>query len=250
MFYLNSLRSVPLRKQRRKRPLRHHLHQPLLEHVHVDCPNPEFHSRAINPPLVLRPAQKLSLLSVPKLGWCTIPSGTYSVLLTHIAPAGYLRGHPKHSSNAKGNPSFWAMDPQSGLAGSQTDNGQPGYASKAGAGTHPISGQETLYGRAEVAKRTPFSRVAPARLRGQFREASTIRGAFRLGRPVSPEKMDPIDLIVAGSVAVTKEGARVGKGGGYSDLEYAMGREDGSSMKRHRLSPRCIGYGLSPTISS
>lgn len=73
----------------------------------------------------------------------------------------------------------------------------------------------------------PFLELDPSRLRGRFREASTIKGAFRLGRPVSPEEMDPIDLSVAGSVAVTKDGARVGKGGGYSDLEYAIGREVG-----------------------
>jgi len=73
----------------------------------------------------------------------------------------------------------------------------------------------------------PFLELDPSRLRERFREASTIRGAFRLGRPVSPEEMEPVDLIVAGSVAVTKEGARVGKGGGYSDLEYAIAREVG-----------------------
>jgi len=33
---------------------------------------------------------------------------------------------------------------------------------------------------------------------------------------------------VAGSVAVNRKGARVGKGGGYSDLEYAIGREVGA----------------------
>jgi len=73
----------------------------------------------------------------------------------------------------------------------------------------------------------PFLELDPSRLKGRFREASTIRGAFRLGRPVSPEEMEPIDLIVAGSVAVTKQGARLGKGGGYSGLEYAIGREIG-----------------------
>lgn len=72
-----------------------------------------------------------------------------------------------------------------------------------------------------------FLELDPSRLRGRFQEASTIRGAFRLGRPVSPEEMSPIDLIVAGSVAVTTQGARLGKGGGYSDLEYAIAREVG-----------------------
>ena len=35
-------------------------------------------------------------------------------------------------------------------------------------------------------------------------------------------EMQPIDLIVCGSVAVNREGARLGKGGGFSDLEYAV----------------------------
>ena len=33
--------------------------------------------------------------------------------------------------------------------------------------------------------------------------------------------------MLAGSVAVNRKGARVGKGGGYSDLEYALLRERG-----------------------
>ena len=37
--------------------------------------------------------------------------------------------------------------------------------------------------------------------------------------------MRPIDLIVCGTVAVNLEGARIGKGGGYSDLEYALARD-------------------------
>jgi len=36
-----------------------------------------------------------------------------------------------------------------------------------------------------------------------------------------------IDLIVAGSVAVDETGARLGKGGGYSDLEFALARSVG-----------------------
>ena len=37
--------------------------------------------------------------------------------------------------------------------------------------------------------------------------------------------MKPIDLIVCGTVAVNSEGARIGKGGGYSDLEYGLARQ-------------------------
>ena len=36
------------------------------------------------------------------------------------------------------------------------------------------------------------------------------------------KQMAPIALIVAGSVAVAPDGSRLGKGGGYSDLEYAL----------------------------
>jgi 5-formyltetrahydrofolate cyclo-ligase len=63
-------------------------------------------------------------------------------------------------------------------------------------------------------------------------EASSIRGAARLGRPVDPRDLPHVDLVVAGSVAVNRQGARVGKGGGYSDLEYAIGRVVGCIDER------------------
>ncbi len=56
---------------------------------------------------------------------------------------------------------------------------------------------------------------------------STIGGADELGDRVGPDEAHPVDLIVAGSVAVSPDGARVGKGEGYSDLEYAVLRELG-----------------------
>jgi 5-formyltetrahydrofolate cyclo-ligase len=73
-----------------------------------------------------------------------------------------------------------------------------------------------------------FIELDPQRLEGDdLRRAGTIKGAFRLGRLVNFSEMQPIDLVVAGSVAVNRMGARVGKGGGYSDLEYALGRTFG-----------------------
>jgi len=44
---------------------------------------------------------------------------------------------------------------------------------------------------------------------------------------VGPEAVGELDLVVSGSVAVTADGARVGKGEGYSDLEFAVLRELG-----------------------
>jgi 5-formyltetrahydrofolate cyclo-ligase len=58
-------------------------------------------------------------------------------------------------------------------------------------------------------------------------EASMRWRSQSLGRPVHPRQLPHVDLVVAGSVAVNRQGARVGKGGGYSDLEYAIGRAVG-----------------------
>lgn len=80
--------------------------------------------------------------------------------------------------------------------------------------------------------------VPTPRLRGQFHlldpkeiddlgEASTIAGASKYGRLVDLEEIPKIDLVVVGSVAVTLRGDRVGKGEGYSELEWAILREVG-----------------------
>jgi 5-formyltetrahydrofolate cyclo-ligase len=72
----------------------------------------------------------------------------------------------------------------------------------------------------------PFIALDPARLgSSELWRASSIQGAFAVGTPVALAEMRPIDLIVAGSVAVSGDGARLGKGGGYSDLEYALCRQ-------------------------
>ena len=53
-------------------------------------------------------------------------------------------------------------------------------------------------------------------------KAATISGAFRCGRLVTVEEMRSVDLVVSGSVAVNRIGTRVGKGGGFADLEYGL----------------------------
>jgi 5-formyltetrahydrofolate cyclo-ligase len=73
----------------------------------------------------------------------------------------------------------------------------------------------------------PFIELDPEKLSVSPFLASSIGGAARHGRPVALEEVQPIDLIVCGSVAVNRDGARIGKGGGYSDLEYALLTEEG-----------------------
>jgi 5-formyltetrahydrofolate cyclo-ligase len=57
--------------------------------------------------------------------------------------------------------------------------------------------------------------------------ASTIRGAFMYGYKASLRELPKIDLVVTGCVAVDRRGGRLGKGGGYAELEYAILRELG-----------------------
>ncbi len=71
-----------------------------------------------------------------------------------------------------------------------------------------------------------FLKLDPAEL-DDLDGAATIGGSAEHGVQVHPEAMEPIDLIVSGSVAVDGRGSRIGKGEGYSDLEFALLREFG-----------------------
>ena len=50
----------------------------------------------------------------------------------------------------------------------------------------------------------------------------TIKKAMEHGVPTSVEELGHVDLVVCGTVAVNREGVRIGKGGGYSDLELGL----------------------------
>ncbi len=57
--------------------------------------------------------------------------------------------------------------------------------------------------------------------------ASSISGMHRFGQSVDIWEIPHVDLVVIGSVAVSRDGWRLGKGEGYAELEYAMLREAG-----------------------
>src|SRR4051794_15844523 len=50
----------------------------------------------------------------------------------------------------------------------------------------------------------------------------TIRKALAEGEQARVDDLGHVDLVVAGTVAVNRAGVRVGKGGGYSDLELGL----------------------------
>jgi 5-formyltetrahydrofolate cyclo-ligase len=73
-----------------------------------------------------------------------------------------------------------------------------------------------------LAGRQPFFLLDPDDLKDSPRVASSIKGASRSARTIDIEELQPVDLVVAGCVAVGTDGARLGKGGGFSDLEFAV----------------------------
>lgn len=80
----------------------------------------------------------------------------------------------------------------------------------------------------------------------KYAEAATLEKGGRWGRQAPLEALPRVDLIVTGSVAVTRDGRRCGKGHGYGDLEYAILRElpSASTGGDHRASAPG-GRGLS-----
>jgi 5-formyltetrahydrofolate cyclo-ligase len=68
----------------------------------------------------------------------------------------------------------------------------------------------------------PFYLLDPEHLSLSPWEAASKEGAARAGRKVAANQLRPVDLVVCGSVVVNHQGVRIGKGGGFSDLEVAF----------------------------
>jgi 5-formyltetrahydrofolate cyclo-ligase len=57
--------------------------------------------------------------------------------------------------------------------------------------------------------------------------ATTVSGIGDAGDPVHPDQVPHVDCILSGSVAVSTAGDRIGKGEGFSDLEFGLLAESG-----------------------
>ena len=73
-----------------------------------------------------------------------------------------------------------------------------------------------------LAEPEPFFALDPGHLAEAPRKAASISGASRSARRVRLDELTPVDLVVMGSVAAGEDGARLGKGGGFADLEFAL----------------------------
>lgn len=73
-----------------------------------------------------------------------------------------------------------------------------------------------------MASLKPFYLLNPASLSLPPEEAAEKKGAEQIARRVGVDEMRPIGIVICGSVAVNRSGARIGKGAGYSDLEVAL----------------------------
>jgi 5-formyltetrahydrofolate cyclo-ligase len=73
-----------------------------------------------------------------------------------------------------------------------------------------------------------FKKLDPGRIpHDRIRAAASLSQGDRFALEVALAGLPEVDAIVCGSVAVTRDGRRCGKGEGYSDPEYAILRELG-----------------------
>jgi 5-formyltetrahydrofolate cyclo-ligase len=99
-----------------------------------------------------------------------------------------------------------------------------------------------------LASLEPFFALDPDHLSEPPRKAASISGASRSARRVTLADLSPVDLVVMGCVAAGEDGARLGKGGGFADLEFALAAAAGligpytvSVTTVHELQVRAAG---------
>jgi len=79
----------------------------------------------------------------------------------------------------------------------------------------------------KLADARPFYLLDPATLTVPPSEAASSKVAASVARKIGVDEMQPVDFIICGSVAVNRQGVRLGKGAGYSDIEVALLQEAG-----------------------
>jgi 5-formyltetrahydrofolate cyclo-ligase len=128
-----------------------------------------------------------------------------------------------------------------------------GWKSASAIKVNPDSPQRPL--RAEALRRGIVVFVPTPRLRGGFKkldphrippdkiaEAAGLSRGDRWSEEVALADIPRLDAIVCGSVAVTRDGRRCGKGEGYSDLEFAILRFAGRRLgapRPYRSAAQC-----------
>lgn len=74
----------------------------------------------------------------------------------------------------------------------------------------------------KLAPPNPFYLLDPTELTVAAEDAASSHTAPSVARNVGVDELQPVDLIICGSVAVNRGGVRLGKGAGYSDIEVAL----------------------------
>lgn len=74
----------------------------------------------------------------------------------------------------------------------------------------------------------PFYLLDPAALPMPAEQAASHEAAARYASTVPVEQVPHLDLVVCGSVAVNRDGVRIGKGAGYADIELGLLTEVGA----------------------
>lgn len=105
-----------------------------------------------------------------------------------------------------------------------------------------------------LAEPAPFFLLDPADLADPPRQAASIKGASRSARRVGTADLEPVDVVVAGCVAAGRDGARLGKGGGFGDLEFAVATEAGLIGERTAVvttvhEQQLVAAGVIPTTA-